>query len=182
MNAVNFIIATAVAILAIIVAVFGFQPHSAGLEKADYLRIHIRANSNSECDQLIKYDVKNAVVNALTPLLVDATTKDKAVKIIENNLPLIESVANAVLKHAGYNYSASACVCKEKFPTRQYDKLVLESGFYDALILNLGTGVGNNWWCVVYPPMCFVGGTNDNSNSVQYKSKLAEIINKFFSK
>lgn len=182
MNAVNYIIASAVVLVAIIVAVCGFQPQSAGFDKADYLRIHIRANSNNECDQLVKYEVKSAVVDALTPLLVDATTKEKAVEIIENNLPLIENVANAVLKREGYNYSSSARVCKEKFPTRQYDDLVLESGFYDALILNLGTGQGNNWWCVVYPPMCFVGGADDGNKNIHYKSKLVEIINNFFGK
>ena len=182
MNIINYIVLSAVAIVAIIVAVCGFQPQNTGLEKADYLRIHIRANSNSECDQLVKYEVKSAVVDALTPLLTNATTKEKAVEIIENNLSLIESIANSVLKREGYNYTSSARICKEKFPTRQYDDLVLESGFYDALILNLGTGAGNNWWCVVYPPMCFVGGADDGNNNIHYKSKLVEIINNFFGK
>ena len=182
MNIVNYIVIGAVAFLGIIVAVCGFQTPNVSYDKTDFLRIHIRANSNSEGDQLVKYEVKAEVVNALTPLLVDATNKEKAVRIIEENLKRIEDVANSVLKQKGYEYRAPARVCKEEFPTRQYDKLVLENGFYDALILNLGTGNGDNWWCVVSPPMCFVGGVDDGNKKIMYKSKLLEIINKFFNK
>lgn len=180
MNVIHCIVAGALAVLTIIIAVCGFQTQGTSFANSDFLRIHIRANSNSECDQVVKYEVKAEVVDAMTPLLAEATTKAQAMEIIENNIALIERVANQVLSHEGFSYTCSARVCVEEFPTRQYENLTLESGFYDALILDLGTGEGNNWWCVVYPPMCFVGGATNGSDDLQYRSKLVEVINNFF--
>lgn len=153
---------------------------SFGGENSRYLRIHIRANSNSAEDQSVKYLVKDAVVDYLTPLLASATTRDMAKEIVLANSDGIESAALAVLEERGFDYGAEAVVRREDFPTRTYGGLTLESGNYEALILNLGTGEGDNWWCVVYPPLCFVGGEQTGSGVV-YKSALLEIIKKFFS-
>lgn len=142
----------------------------------EYLRIHIRADSNLEKDQSVKYLVKDRVVEYLTPILTNCHTKDSAEKALESNLKNIESVANEVLKSNGFSYTSSAKIRQENFPTRTYNDLTLDSGFYDALIINLGTGTGDNWWCVVYPPLCFYG----ESKHYIYKSKLLEIINEFF--
>ena len=68
----------------------------------------------------------------------------------------------------------------EYFPTRCYDDVVLESGEYDSLIVELGSGTGDNWWCVAYPPLCFVNATDDGTENVVYRSKLLEIIKSFF--
>lgn len=148
-------------------------------QNSEYLRIHIRANSNSEIDQAVKYQVKDAVVEALIPILSSCQTKQEAEKTLEKNFSLIESVANNVLLKNGFSYKAKARLASEEFPTRSYDGLVLEQGFYDALILDLGTGEGNNWWCVVYPPLCFLK-SNPTGQDVVYKSKLVEIIKSFF--
>ena len=179
MNSINYIVAGAVAIIIFLVAVFGFQTQEQ-YDKSEFLRIHIRANSNSDVDQRIKYQVKSEIVDYLTPLLVDASTKELALKIIEDNIEGIERTADKVLANNGFTYTSNAQVKKENFPTRQYDNVVLESGVYDALIVNLGTGEGNNWWCVVYPPLCFVGGEDDGNSTIQYRSKLVEIITNFF--
>ncbi len=144
-----------------------------------FLRIHIRANSNSADDQAIKYKVKDVVVEYLTPFLAEADTKPKAIEIISNHLDEISQVAGLVLTQNGYNYGAKAILRNEYFPTRCYDDVVLESGEYDSLILELGSASGNNWWCVAYPPLCFVG-SEDNSGQIVYRSKLKEIINSFF--
>ena len=148
----------------------------------DYLRIHIRANSNSQQDQNVKYLVKNAVVDYLTPLLCNANDKEEAKQIVIANKAGIQKVADGVLKQNGFDYVSNAVVKKEEFPTRTYESLTLDSGIYEALIVNLGTGTGDNWWCVVYPPLCFVGGEATTSNTIKYKSKLLEIINKFLGK
>lgn len=145
-----------------------------------YLRIHIRANSNSVEDQNIKYQVKDAIVEYLTPILVDADTKERAIFLIKENLTEISNVAGLVLVNAGYNYGANAVLRSEYFPTRCYDDIVLESGEYDSLIVELGSAEGNNWWCVVYPPLCFVNSVDDGSQSITYRSKLVEIIKSFF--
>ena len=158
--------------------IFGLLNNSAG-QNSEYLRIHIRANSNSEIDQAVKYQVKDAVVETLIPILSSCQTKQEAEQTLEENFSLIESVANNVLLKNGFSYKAKARLASEEFPTRSYDGLVLEQGFYDALILDLGTGEGNNWWCVVYPPLCFLK-SNPTGQDVVYKSKLVEIIKSFF--
>ena len=157
---------------------FGLLNNSSG-QNSEYLRIHIRANSNSEIDQVVKYQVKDAVVEALIPILSSCQTKQEAEQTLQKNFSLIESVANNVLLKNGFSYKAKARLASEEFPTRSYDGLVLEQGFYDALILDLGTGEGNNWWCVVYPPLCFLK-SNPTGQDVVYKSKLVEIIKSFF--
>lgn len=141
-----------------------------------YLRIHIRANSNSAQDQRVKYEVRDAIVEFLAPTVSECHGKSQAISAIEEKLSQIEGVAEGVLRQNGYFYGARAKMCEEQFPTRVYDGVTLEAGVYDALIVELGEGSGDNWWCVVYPPLCFTGG----NVSVTYKSKIAEIIRSFF--
>jgi len=143
-------------------------------ENVEYLRIHIRANSNSQEDQTVKYLVKDGVVNALIPLLSEVNTLQDAKKIVNENFTLIENVANSILHEEGFTYESKASMQREYFPTRAYDNLILEEGEYDAVVLNLGSGEGNNWWCLVYPAFCFTSSTN--SDNVVYISKIWEII------
>ena len=181
MKAVNFLVGGAIGLIVFFVLIFGFQPQTT-FSNSDFLRIHIRANSNSEIDQRVKYQVKNEIVDFLTPHLVQATDKQSAMAIVQSNLSGVEKVADKVLKDNGFDYVSKALIRKENFPTRQYDDVTLQSGVYDALILNLGSGAGNNWWCVVYPPLCFVGGADDGSANITYRSKIVELINDFFKK
>lgn len=160
------------------IVIFGLT-NKAQETNSEYLRIHIRANSNNEIDQSVKYEVKDAVVEAMIPLLSSCKTKQEAEKVLQKNFGVIESVANEVLSKNGFSYTSKARLAKEEFPTRSYDGVVLEKGFYDALILDLGSGEGNNWWCVVYPPLCFLQ-SNPSGENVVYKSKLVEIIKSFF--
>ena len=145
----------------------------------DYLRIHIRADSNEEKAQAVKYKVRDRVVEYLTPLVAEYQTKAEAMQGIKGKLREIENVAAAVLQENGFGYGARAALQTESFPTRIYGEYILPAGEYSALILRLGSGEGDNWWCVVYPPLCFVGDENAN---VIYKSKIKEIIDKFFKK
>ena len=144
---------------------------------AAYLRLHVRANSDSAADQAVKYEVKEAIVEYLTPVAASAESKEEAVAALEAVLPGIERTANAVLTENGFAYLSRAEIRAEEFPTRVYDGVTLEAGVYDALIVELGLGKGANWWCVVYPPLCFAGETGAN---VQYRSRIWEIIHDFF--
>jgi len=147
------------------------------LNTSDYLRIHIRANSNAEIDQNIKYVVKEKIVEIITPLIVDLKSKEEVVFVLEDNIMKLEHETDEVLKEKGFNYTSNIEINKELFPTRYYGEYLLPSDYYDAIIVELGSGSGDNWWCVVYPPLCFV--ENDNQKVV-YKSKLWEIIKQFF--
>ena len=95
---------------------------------------------------------------------------------IEKNLYLISAVAEETLRKEGFSYGATAELTVETFPTRVYGDYTMPAGEYSALILRLGSGQGDNWWCVVYPPLCFAAPTGQN---VIYKSKIKEIIENF---
>lgn len=142
----------------------------------DYLRIHIRANSNSAEDQSVKYAVRDAVVAYLTPMVEGCSSKGEAWSRVSMQLDQTVSVAEKVLKEEGFSYGAKAELRRETFPTRVYGDLELASGEYDALIVELGSGTGDNWWCVVYPPLCFSGDSD-----VTYRSILVEWWQKIFS-
>lgn len=144
----------------------------------DYLRIHIRANSNLAVDQNVKYKVKDAIVEALIPILAGIESKDQAINAMTEKFDYIESVANEVLASEGFSYTSHAKIDNEFFPTRTYDDITLEEGNYDALILELGTGEGNNWWCILFPAFCFTKTTN--SANVVYISRIWEIIKSVF--
>jgi len=146
----------------------------------DYLRVHIRANSNSEIDQNIKYIIKDEVVEFVTPYLIDCDTKQKSINTINNLLPEIECLCDRVLIQNGFTYTSKAKIDAEKFPTRSYDNVVLDAGVYDALIIELGTGKGDNWWCIVYPPLCFVNKSDLSEQNIQYQSFLVDIIKKYY--
>lgn len=148
--------------------------------KYDYLRVHIRANSNAEIDQSVKYLVKDEVVDFITPYLIDCDTKEKSINVINGLLNVVEDVCDNVLRENGFSYTSKARMDEEKFPTRVYDNITLEAGVYDALIIELGEGVGDNWWCIVYPPLCFVNKSETNVQNIQYQSYLMEIIRKYF--
>lgn len=145
----------------------------------DIVRIHIRANSNSEEDQGIKLKVRDNIINYITPLIADCENSKEVQNVLKNNSRNIERIADNVLSENGYDYASNAGIKNEYFPSRSYSGKIFEAGYYDALIVNLGTGKGDNWWCVAYPPLCFVGNDNGTKN-IEYKSKLVELINKFF--
>ena len=99
-------------------------------------------------------------------------------EIISENLALIDEVSEGVLRENGFYYGAQSRLCEEDFPTRTYGELTLESGIYDALIVDLGSGEGDNWWCVVFPPLCFVA--DGEGEKVTYKSLIVEWFEKLF--
>ncbi len=139
------------------------------------LRIHIRANSNDQCDQDVKYIVKQAVVDYLVPYIANCNSLDDAIAVVSDKLDDIQQIADDTLACNGYSYTSTVSLCEELFPDRVYDGITVPSGVYDALIIELGSGEGDNWWCVVYPPLCFVGSYS-SGDSIVYQSKLQEII------
>ena len=141
----------------------------------EYLRIHIRADSNENASQAVKYLVRDRIVEYLTPLVASYETKAEAMQGIAKNIDKVAVVAAQVLKEQGFAYGATAEIRQETFPTRIYGEYTLPAGEYSALIIRLGSGEGDNWWCVVYPPLCFAGTDAD----VIYKSKIQEIIEKW---
>ena len=144
-----------------------------------YLRMHIRADSNENEAQEVKYFVRDLLVEYLTPLVAEYDTAQKALDGVQGHLQEIAKVADEALKTRGFAYGVTAEVSVEYFPTRVYKEYTLPAGEYTALIVRLGRGEGDNWWCVVYPPLCFASPSGEQ---VIYKSKIKEIIDKFRAK
>ena len=144
----------------------------------EVVRIHIRANSNNEEDQNVKLKVRDNVINFITPLIAECNNSCDVKNVLGDNLNGIEKVADKVLEECGFKYYSNAKINNEYFPSREYGGKVFPADYYDALILELGSGAGDNWWCVAYPPLCFVG--YESGNNIVYKSKIVELINKYF--
>ncbi|MFA5449858.1 MAG: stage II sporulation protein R [Clostridia bacterium] len=144
---------------------------------SDYIRIHIRANSDEASDQNIKYLVRDSVVEYLIPQLAICETSSDARTALKKSLPALEKLASDILKKEGYPYGAKASMKRETFPARSYGEFVLDAGVYDALIIELGSGDGDNWWCVAFPPLCFI--PDRGSEEIEYKSKILELIKKY---
>lgn len=141
----------------------------------EYLRIHIRANSNDSVDQSVKYKVKESIVEYMTPCLEGVKSKESAMEILQSHMEQMKAVADRTLAMSGYNYTSRVSLRREEFPARTYGDLTLDRGVYDALIIELGSGEGDNWWCVVFPPLCFVG---EDKDEVEYKSFIGELFDK----
>ena len=140
----------------------------------DYVRIHITANSNSDFDKNIKYKVKDAVVDFLIPMLGEVKDKESAEILLKDNLQKIEVVANDALCRFGVKYNAQVTLVEEKIPTRVYDDFSLQSGVYQSLKIDLGQAKGDNWWCVVFPAVCFT--SSKNPQNLEYISKIWDTI------
>ena len=171
----KFCIVFAFLFIIIVTAALAAQPN--GTETA-YLRMHVRANSDSAADQAVKYEVRDAVVDYLMPIAASCKSKEEAMDALSGALAGIEAEAERVLSEHGFSYGAHASLRAEEFPTRVYEGVTLEAGVYDALILELGEGEGANWWCVVYPPLCFSGAAE--GENVEFRSRLLDIIRDFF--
>lgn len=146
-------------------------------EGYNLIRIHIRANSNAAADQAVKLKVRDEISKVMTAKLSDVKSFDVAYGRIEKMLDELKEIADGVLKANGFGYKARVRLNNEYFPTRTYEGVVVESGYYDALIMELGGGTGDNWWCVIYPPLCYVQA--EAGNKVEYVSLIQELWEKF---
>lgn len=122
----------------------------------EVIRFHVRANSDSEEDQALKLQVRDAILEELGTELEKAESKDEARKVMEDNLEKIEKIGAEIIEEAGYDYEIDAYLTVEEFPMKSYGDLMFPAGEYEALRVDIGTHEGGNWWCVMYPGLCFV--------------------------
>lgn len=169
------IIAVAFTVLTFTTALFGCNSDN---ELSDeVIRIHIRANSNLAVDQSVKLEVRDSVTEFLSEELEGVKTKSEAYLKLKELSDEMTEIADATLKENGFDYKSNVYIGKETFPERQYGEYTFPAGEYDSVILNLGSGEGDNWWCVAFPPLCF-----SPSGNVVYKSWIKELLDKIFSR
>ena len=139
------------------------------------LRIHIRASSDSACDQEIKLAVRDCVVEYLSPVLRGIENATEAENVIYKHKNEMENMIDEMLYSCGFFYGSEILIDTEYFETKNYGEFTLTDGYYRAVIINLGTGKGRNWWCVAFPPLCFTLG--EDYENIIYKSILMELLN-----
>ncbi len=138
---------------------FATEPSDATLSLEDrILRLHILAAGDDTASQEIKLHVRDAVLSHIRDAVANATTAEEAEDALSPLLPEIVAVANRTLKSYGVSYRAKAEITTEFFPIKQYGSLLLPPGEYRALRIVLDEGEGKNWWCMLYPSLCFTEG------------------------
>ena len=123
------------------------------------LRLHVLANSDSEEDQALKLKVRDGVLAVTAPLLENATTRDQAEAIVRAHMTDIQSAAEAVVAENGSKQTVTVMLDLEDYPTRNYESCAFPAGEYLSLRVCLGEAEGQNWWCVLFPPLCLSAAT-----------------------
>lgn len=119
-------------------------------------RLHVLANSDSEEDQSLKYKVRDNLLKYMNEICVDCPTKQEAIEKVYEYQDKFKQIALETIKNEGYSYDVNINIGNFEFPTKHYGDISLPAGFYDALRVEIGEAKGQNWWCVMFPPLCFV--------------------------
>ena len=143
----------------------------------DAIRVRVIANSNDEYDQQIKYEVRNIVEDDMYNILNGVDKLDIARNKIGSNLDLVKSDIDNYLKKIDYNLGFDINFGYNYFPMKEYKGITYKEGYYESVVVTLGSGNGDNWWCVLFPPLCLIEG--EESTDVEYTSFVKEIISKF---
>lgn len=139
------------------------------------LRFHVVANSDTDEDQALKLKVKESVVDYITPMLERSTCVEESRMIIEGKQQEIQQLAEKIIAQEGYTYPVTVGWEQTYFPTKAYGAFTFPPGTYEAFMIRIGTSKGKNWWCVLYPPLCFVDvshGIVNKSGSEQLQQVL----------
>ena len=123
-------------------------------------RLHVIANSDSKEDQELKYKVRDKLIEYMNTLTNDINSKEEVIEIAKAHLEDFKEIAQNVVKENGYNYDVNVEIGNFSFPTKTYGDISFPAGFYDALKVEIGKAEGQNWWCVMFPPLCFVDVTS----------------------
>ena len=139
-------------------------------------RLHIIANSDSSADQELKLKVRDNIINYMNTLTSSSSDKKDVISMVNNHLDSFKEIALNTIKGNGYNYDVNIEIGNFHFPTKSYGDISFPAGNYDALNIKIGNAIGQNWWCVLFPPLCFV---NSSTGIVPEDSKnmLKENIN-----
>lgn len=119
-------------------------------------RLHVLANSNSDADQALKYKVRDNLLKYMNGFCSNCTSKDEAIKIVTEHQDEFKQVALDTIYNEGYSYDVKINIGNFEFPTKQYGDISLPAGYYDALRVEIGEAKGRNWWCVMFPSLCFI--------------------------
>lgn len=141
----------------------------------DSIRFRVIANSNSIEDQSLKMEIKKEVEKELNRLMATANSKEEAEKLIQDSLPLIKNVVNNYHVDFEMNYGMN------EFPEKEYKGITYDAGKYESLVITLGSGLGENWWCVMFPPLCLLEAEETDLDNVEYQFFVKNVLDKYLS-
>ncbi len=136
------------------------------------IRLRILANSDSQEDQDLKRSIRDKVNEQITLWVEELTTIDAARQTIQKNIPAIEQIAEDVMEAEGISQDVSINFEQVQFPTKLYGQYLYPAGEYEAILITLGAGKGANWWCVLFPPLCFLDFSNGTAVSDGFETKV----------
>jgi len=145
----------------------------------DAIRIRVIANSNSEYDQEKKQQIREEVQLYMQDLLKNAKTTEEAREIINNNLNNLNKKLDNYLTQINYDENYTINFGLNYFPEKEYKGITYKEGLYESLLITLGEGKGKNWWCVLFPPICLLEAEENETDEIEYKSFVKEIIDKY---
>lgn len=123
-------------------------------------RLHVIANSDSAEDQNLKYIVRDKILEYINSISSNESSKEDVINLAKENINEIQKIAENTINENGYNYLVKLNIGNFAFPTKTYGDISFPAGFYDALKIEIGEAKGQNWWCVMFPPLCFVDVTS----------------------
>lgn len=169
-------------IIILFIAFFIINAHSYAINVSNGLssnifRLHILANSDSEEDQALKLKVRDAILQYMETLNTAKQDKQSVIELSKQHIEDFKMIAEKVIHENGYDYSVSAEIGNFYFPTKYYGNISLPAGDYDALKIEIGNAEGQNWWCSLFPPLCFVSvsaGVVEEEGEAYLKENLSE--------
>ena len=156
---ISFIL-TSLILLYTFVCAFSYAKTTSKNLSDNIFRLHVLANSNSKEDQELKYKVRDELIKYMNNLCKNITSKEEAIKIAQKNIENFKKIAKKTITSSGYSYDVNLEIGNFNFPTKKYGDISFPSGSYDALRVKIGKAKGENWWCVMFPPLCFIDITS----------------------
>lgn len=146
--------------------------------KDSLIRFHVIANSDTNEDQNLKLQVRNGVINYLYPYLSESKSLDESREIIKSKMDEVKEISEKIVKENNYTYDIDVQLSKENFPEKSYGNITLPQGNYEAFRIVIGNGEGKNWWCVMFPPLCFVDESKAKIEYDKTQDKIQEQVKK----
>ena len=156
-------------IVSFIIGIFVYNKNQNLIIPDDSIRIRIIANSNNYNDLLEKNKIKKEIESSILNLFKNVSNKEEAKNIIINNSKVIENIVSKKVDSYSINYGINY------FPKKIYRGVIYNQGNYESLVITLGKGLGDNWWCVLYPPFCLIN-ENEITDDVEYHSLVYDIL------
>lgn len=146
----------------------------------DAIRFRVIANSNSEIDQTEKKKIAKKLGSDITTILKDSNSLEESRNLLKNKVDYFKNVVENTMKEDHYNSSMNIDYGYHLFPKKEYKGVIYEEGEYESLVVTLGEGSGENFWCVLFPPLCLLEAEEEETNKVEYKSLIKEVLDKYF--